>query len=43
MITFWLIILLAALAWYTLITLFVAVKGAKDVRRMFSEVPDQEK
>lgn len=42
MITFWFIILLAALTWYTFITFFVAVKGAKDVRRMFSESSDPE-
>lgn len=34
MITFWLILTAAALFWYSSITIFVAIKGARDIREM---------
>jgi hypothetical protein len=31
---FWLALMVACLLWYSIITLYVAVKGAKDIRTM---------
>jgi hypothetical protein len=35
---FWYGLTIACLLWYSLITLYVAVKGAQDIRTMFIEL-----
>ena len=35
---FWLIMLVAVLVWYTFVTLYVAVKGATDIREMLESL-----
>lgn len=35
---FWLALTIACLAWYATITVYVAVKGAKDIRSMLSRL-----
>ena len=34
MITFWFILTAAALLWYSSITIYVSIKGARDIREM---------
>jgi len=36
--TFWLLLTLAALVWYGTITLYVAVRGAGDIRDMLARL-----
>ncbi|HRJ10455.1 MAG TPA: hypothetical protein PK490_22180 [Prosthecobacter sp.] len=38
MTTFWLLLTAAALLWYSSVTLYVAVKGAGDIREMISRL-----
>lgn len=38
--TFWLILTVAALLWYTIITAYVAFKGAGDIRGMLERLED---
>lgn len=38
MITFWLILTLAALLWYSSVTLYVSFKGVSDIREMLSRL-----
>lgn len=35
---FWLILLIAVLIWYTFVTLYVAIKGATDIREMLENL-----
>ncbi len=35
---FWLLLSLACVAWYSTITVYVAVKGFKDIREMLSHL-----
>ena len=37
---FWLCLTLACLAWYSLITVYVAIKGGKDIRGMLSRLEE---
>lgn len=36
--TFWLILTIAALVWYSTITIYVTIKGAGDIRRMLENL-----
>lgn len=36
--TFWWVLTLAALAWYSSVTLYVAVRGAGDIREMLARL-----
>lgn len=35
---FWLVMLIAVLVWYSTVTIYVAVRGARDVRHMLREL-----
>ncbi len=35
---FWFAMIVACIAWYSTITLYVAVKGMRDIRRMLQEL-----
>jgi len=37
---FWMVMTIACLAWYSTITLFVAVKGARDIRAMLRRLKE---
>jgi hypothetical protein len=39
--TFWWLLTMAALAWYMTVTLYVAVRGALDIRRMLRALAAQ--
>ena len=44
---FWWFVLMACLAWYSTMTVYVAVRGASDIKHMLarlerSDVPDEE-
>ena len=41
MITFWLILTAAALLWYSSVTIYVSIKGARDIREMLSRLKDR--
>jgi hypothetical protein len=41
MITFWLILTAAALLWYSSVTIYVFIKGARDIREMLSRLKDR--
>lgn len=36
--TFWLILTVAALLWYSIVTVYVSIKGAGDIRRMLKSL-----
>lgn len=38
MITFWFILTVAALIWYSSITIYVSFKGARDIREMLARL-----
>lgn len=42
MITFWLILTGAALLWYGSVTIYVAIKGAADIRHMIARLKSRE-
>ena len=37
---FWLILTIACVAWYTIVTVYVAVKGVGDIRQMLRNLSD---
>lgn len=39
---FWLVLTIAALAWYSTITIYVAVRGALDVRTMLNQLKQKQ-
>lgn len=41
MTTFWFLLTVAALLWYTLVTAWVAVQGARDIRGMLTRLTDR--
>lgn len=41
MTTFWLILTGAALLWYSSVTIYVAIKGAGDIREMISRLKNR--
>jgi len=41
--TLWLVITLAALVWYSTITVYVAIKGFADIKSMLKRLEDQSK
>jgi hypothetical protein len=41
--TFWLCLIIAALAWYSCVTVYVAIKGAADIKRMLKRLSDRVK
>ncbi|MBK8037241.1 MAG: hypothetical protein IPK22_08910 [Verrucomicrobiaceae bacterium] len=43
MITFWLVLTLAALFWYGSVTLYVSVKGAADIREMLARLRNRDR
>ena len=36
MIWFWLVLTIAALIWYSTVTVYVAIRGSKDIKQMLS-------
>ena len=38
--TFWFIIMILALTWYTVVTAYVAIKGTKDVKHIMAGETD---
>lgn len=36
--TFWLILTVAALLWYSIVTIYVSIKGAGDIRQMLGNL-----
>ncbi|CAN5536886.1 hypothetical protein BH18ACI1_BH18ACI1_23890 [soil metagenome] len=38
--TFWLILTIAALLWYSLVAVYVAIKGAGDIRQMLQSLSE---
>ncbi len=38
--TFWLILTVAALLWYSIVTVYVAIKGAGDIRHMLKSLSE---
>jgi hypothetical protein len=40
---FWWLVTLAVLAWYSTVTIYVAVKGARDIRQMLRRLKEGEK
>jgi len=38
--TFWLILTVAALLWYSIVTVYVAIKGAGDIRQMLKNLSE---
>ncbi len=38
--TFWLILTVAALLWYSIVTVYVAIKGVGDIRQMLKNLSD---
>jgi hypothetical protein len=43
MITFWLLLTLAALLWYGSVTLYVSVKGVADIREMLARLKNRDR
>ena len=43
MITFWLLLTLAALLWYGSVTLYVSVKGSADIREMLARLKNRDR
>jgi len=41
MITFWLILTAAALLWYASVTIYVSIKGARDIREMLARLKER--
>ena len=41
MITFWFVLTVAALLWYTCVTAWVAVQGARDIRGMLTRLANR--
>lgn len=37
---FWLLVTIAALVWYSTVTVYVAVRGLRDIRSMFRRLRD---
>ena len=42
MITFWFILTAAALLWYSSVTIYVSIKGARDIREMLSRLKNRD-
>ena len=40
---FWGLLTIAVLAWYSTVTIYVAIRGAGDIRQMLRRLKDQEK
>ena len=40
---FWWLVTLAVLVWYSTVTIYVAVKGARDIRQMLRRLKEGEK
>ena len=38
---FWLILSVAAVCWYSAVTIYVAILGAKDIKQMFRRLDEQ--
>jgi hypothetical protein len=38
---FWLILTIAALVWYSTVTVYVAIRGARDIRTMLDHLEQQ--
>lgn len=38
--TFWLILTVAAIVWYSIVTVYVAIKGAGDIREMLASLSE---
>ncbi len=43
MITFWFILTAAALLWYSSITIYVSIKGARDIREMLARLKERDR
>lgn len=41
MITIWLILTAAALLWYSSVTIYVSIKGARDIREMLTRLKER--
>lgn len=41
MITFWFILTAAALLWYSSVTIYVSLRGARDIRELLSRLKDR--
>lgn len=41
--TFWLFVVIAVMAWYSCITVYVAIKGAADIKHMLRRLEDLSK
>lgn len=41
--TFWYALTLAALAWYSSVTIYVAIRGATDIREMLERLTERQK
>jgi hypothetical protein len=39
----WLALVVACLAWYSTVTIYVAIKGASDIRRMLARLEELER
>ncbi len=37
---FWLILTIAAILWYTIVTIYVSIKGAGDIKNMLKSLED---
>ena len=42
MITFWFILTAAALLWYSSVTIYVSIKGARDIRETLSRLKNRD-
>lgn len=40
--TFWLCLLIAALAWYSCVTVYVAIKGVSDIKHMLRRLKERD-
>jgi hypothetical protein len=40
--TFWLCLLVAVLAWYSCVTVYVAIKGANDIKEMLRRLKERD-
>ena len=40
--TFWLLLTIAALAWYSCITVYVSIKGASDIKSMLRRLKNRD-
>lgn len=42
MTTFWLVVAIACLAWYSTVTIYVSIQGARDIRGMLERLRDRD-